>query len=469
MEERLKRLIALRKKAQDELDVLLAQRKAITDLVKEEAREDLSADEDQEFRVKTAEIATKQGEVEAFDERVRELSEEIERSGRLNESAIAARKAQARVEAVKEQEVYVRGGDHSYFRDLMLSQRGLDATGDATERLRRHAVDVATSEDYRKPDVGRALDTTDGNGGYFVPPVWLVSDYIKLLRAGRAYADLCTKQPLPQGTNAIQIPKVTSGTDVEAQNGENTAILQQDLDDDFITVNVRTIAGGQDVSLQLMEQSPVKFDEVVFQDLLAAHAAKLNRYVLAGTGANGQLKGVHNTPGIGTVAIAGGGLTVKKFYAAIANAIQKVHTGRYLAPTHIAMHPRRWAWLTAAMDGEDRPLVLPSGRSVNNVATLDAVESQQVVGELQGLPVVTDPSIGTTYGSGETPSEDVAYVQRSSDLLLYESGIRTRVLPEIGGKTLTVHLQVYSFAAFTAERYPQGVVEITGLEAPTFA
>lgn len=467
MEERLKRLIALRKTAHDELEKLFAQRKAITDLMTEEAREDFTTEEDQEFRVKTAEIAKKQGEVEAFDERIRELSEEIERSGRLNESAISARKAQARVEAVKEQEVYTRDGKYSYFRDVMLSQRGMDDTGECLDRLRRHATDVRTSADYRKPDTARALDTTDGNGGYFVPPAWLVDQYIKLIRAGRKYADLCTQQPLPKGTNVLQIPKVTAGTDVAAQNGENTAILQQDMDDDFITVTVRTVAGGEDVSLQLLEQSPVAFDEVVFQDLLAAHAAKMDRYVLAGTGTNGQIRGVHNTSGIGTVAISGG-VTIAKFYNALANAIQKVHTERIMEPTHIVMHPRRWGWLTAALDGDDRPLVLPAGRSVNNIATLDGVVSQGVVGELQGLPVVTDPNIGITYGSGETPSEDVAYVQRSSDMLLYESGIRTRVLNEVGGKTLTAHLQVYSYAAFTAERYPKGVVEVTGLTAPTF-
>lgn len=461
MEERLKRLIALRAKAQDELDTLFAQRKAIADVAKEEAREDLSADEDREFRVKTAEIAQKQGEVEAFDERIRELSEEIERSGRLNESAVAARKAQARVESVKEQEVYVRGNGQSYFRDLMRQQRGLDDTGESLERLKRHAVDVQTGEEYR------ALSTTDGDGGYFVPPAWLVNEYIELARAGRVYANLAHRQPLPAGTNVINIPRVKTGTAVAFQAAENTAIQQTDLEDEFISAQVRTIAGGQDISLQLIEQSPVNFDEVVFQDLLADHAAQIDRAVLAGSGSGGQVLGVHNTPGIETVAVTSG-VTVEKFYGAIADAIQRVHTQRFLAPTHIAMHPRRWAWLTAAVDGDKRPLVLPSGRSVNNVATLDAVASQQVVGELQGLPVVTDPNIGTAYGSGETPDEDVAYVQRSNDLLLYESPIRTRVLPEIGGKNLTVHLQVYSFVAFTAERYPKSVVEITGLSAPSF-
>ena len=58
----------------------------------------------------------------------------------------------------------------------------------------------------------------------------------------------------------------------------------------------------------------------------------------------------------------------------------------------------------------------------------------------------------------------------SSDLLLFESGIRTRVLPDVGSGNLTVRLQVYGYLAFTAGRYPQSVVEIggAGLVAPSF-
>ncbi|AMU28553.1 DNA primase [Mycobacteroides abscessus] len=82
------------------------------------------------------------------------------------------------------------------------------------------------------------------------------------------------------------------------------------------------------------------------------------------------------------------------------------------------------------------------------------------------MPVVTDPNIGTAYGTGT--NEDVVYVQRSADLLLFESGIRTRTLPEPGAKNLTVCLQVYGYLAFTAGRYPQSVVEIGGLTPPAF-
>jgi len=59
-------------------------------------------------------------------------------------------------------------------------------------------------------------------------------------------------------------------------------------------------------------------------------------------------------------------------------------------------------------------------------------------------------------------------VMRSSDLILWESGIRARVLPETRAANLTVLLQVYNYLAFTAARYPQSVVQITGLTAPTF-
>lgn len=106
---------------------------------------------------------------------------------------------------------------------------------------------------------------------------------------------------------------------------------------------------------------------------------------------------------------------------------------------------------------------------MNVAGVLTAVDSQQVVGEVAGLPIVTDPNVTTTAGS-ESPvgTEDVIYVMRSSDLLLWESGIRARVLPEVKAPNLTVLLQIYGYASFSAARYPQSVVQITNLAAPTF-
>lgn len=465
MEERLKRLISLRAQAAEELGHIEAQRKAITDVVKEEGREDLTNDEDTEFRTKSAEIATKQGEISGFDERITELSEEIERSGRLNESASAVRRAQARVEAVNEPRAYVKGNGKSYFTDLMRSQRGMDDNGESQERLRRHAQDVRSQAEYRD------LTRTDGAGGYFVPPAWLMSQYIDLARAGRAYANLVTSQALPPGTDSINIPKVSTGTRTSVQTADNAAVDELDMTDDVVTAGVKTIAGQQDVAIQLLDQSPVNFDEVIFSDLIADFATKLDLQVISGSNGSGQVQGVRGTTGIQTVTATAGAdapATLKVVYSKIADAVQRVHTQRFQAPTVIVMHPRRWAYFLAATDTAGRPLVVPSGPGQNAFATHSAVAAEQVVGNMHGLPVVTDPNMPTTLGAGT--NEDVIHVLRASDLLLFESGIRSRVLPDGGSGNLTVRLQVYGYLAFTAGRYPKSVVEIggTSLVSPTF-
>jgi len=110
-------------------------------------------------------------------------------------------------------------------------------------------------------------------------------------------------------------------------------------------------------------------------------------------------------------------------------------------------------------------------RPFNAAGILTDVDSQQVVGSIQSLPVITDPNVTTSAGAtGGTSigTDDIIYVLRSSDVVLFESGIRARVMPETKATTLTVLLQVYSYLAFTASRYPQSIVQILGLTQPTF-
>jgi HK97 family phage major capsid protein len=197
---------------------------------------------------------------------------------------------------------------------------------------------------------------------------------------------------------------------------------------------------------------------------VAAHAAATDAQVISGTGTSGQVLGVTNTPNILTVAATA--VTTQGVYSAIANAIQQVHTTRFLPPEVIVMHPRRWGWFLSLLDGNQRPLFLPAANSPYNVAgVLTDVASQQVVGQMHGLPVVTDPNISITSGAG---TEDDVFILRASDIVLWESGIRARVLPETQAHNLTVLLQIYNYLAFSAARYPQSVAVITGLTAPTF-
>ena len=216
----------------------------------------------------------------------------------------------------------------------------------------------------------------------------------------------------------------------------------------------------------MIDQSPIAFDDIIFRDLTADFSAKLDQQCLTGTGANGQMLGVLNTPNIQTVAVSS--LDIKGIYSSLVNAIQLVHTTRYQPPEVIVTHPRRWAWLLSLLDTNNRPLFAPDDNGPFNAAgVLTDVASQQVVGRSHGLPIVTDPNIPTTLGLGT--NEDCILVLRASDIVLWESGIRARVLPETRASNLSVLLQIYGYSAFSAARYPQSVVELTGLTPPTWS
>ncbi|MCX4592371.1 phage major capsid protein [Streptomyces sp. NBC_01549] len=464
--EHFKRLIKRREQGAKEREQLVARRKGITDLAEEECRDHLLPEEDKEFRELTAQIKYKDGDLARIDERIQELSEEAERSRTLTAGALAVKRANARVDSVSEARTYEQGNGRSYLQDMMRVQLNMDADGQSVERLRRHAVDVA--EFSAKPEF-RDLNRTDGSGGFAVPPLWLMQQYLELARAGRAYANLCDGQALPPGTDSINIPKLATGTGTAVQTADNAAVQETDLTDTSVTAPVRTIAGQQDVAVQLLDQSPISFDQIVFRDLVADYATKLDLQVISGSGSAGQVTGVRGTSGITTVTYTSATPTVAQLYSKIADAVQRIHTLRFMPPTVIVMHPRRWAYLLAASDSNGRPLVVPdAGNPQNAIGTLGVVGAQQVVGQMHGLPVVTDPSMPTTLGAAT--NEDVVHVLRASDLLLFESGIRSRVLPDVGSGNLTVRLQIYGYLAFTAARYPASVVEIggSGLVSPSF-
>lgn len=452
----------------DFLDRLIAHRdrlrshgEAILEHARAEKRDKLTDQEDVEFRELIDDL-------KSLDERIAEGRAEVKRAGNDDPNLKRIRAAENKKRRgtvstrVFEPQVYTEHSRDSYMRDLILASTNMDYDGSCRDRLMRHSQDVESGNDYRE---FRDLSRADGQGGYAVPPAWLMNQFMDLARPGRAFANVVTNQPLPGGTDSINIPRLATGTATGVQTTDNTNVVEQDLTDAFINVPVRTIAGQQDIAIQLIDQSPIAFDEIVFRDLVADHAAQTDGQVLAGTGANGQVLGVHGTPGITTVAV--GALTTAGVYSAIADAVQRVHTQRYLPPTAIVMHPRRWAWFLTLLDGNQRPLFLPTQNNPSNaMGTVSAVAAEQVVGQMHGLPVITDPAIGTIYGAGS--NEDLIYVLRASDLVLWESGIRTRVLPETLSGQLTVRLQIYGYLAFSAARYPASIVEITGLTAPTF-
>jgi hypothetical protein len=201
MDERLKRLIAKREQSAKNREQLLAKRKAIADLATEEAREDFTPEEDTEFRQITAQIKTSDEDLRALDERISELSEESAREEQVTAGAMAVRRAQARVQSVTEGRTYEAGNGRSYLQDLMRVQMSMDGDGGSIERLRRHAQDVETDKEYRD------LLRTDGNGGYFVPPLWMMQQYVALARAGAPTRTCAPPRPCRRAPTASTSPR----------------------------------------------------------------------------------------------------------------------------------------------------------------------------------------------------------------------------------------------------------------------
>jgi HK97 family phage major capsid protein len=313
----------------------------------------------------------------------------------------------------------------------------------------------------------RALSTASAAGGEFVPPMFLTEQWIVYARPGRVLADLQHRQDLPDGTMSMNIPKVTGGTTSATQGTQNTNVSNTDLQTAFVTFPVVTKAGMQVISLQLLERSPISFDEVVGRDLALAYAQDLNTSVHSGTGTatggGADIVGILNTSGINTVTWTQASPTVKGYYGQVATAKVDVATGRKLPATHQVMTTNCWEWIGQSFDTNGRPLVVPEYNGPFNAVQVapDEAVAEGVVGRrLSGLDTYEDLTLPTNLGSGS--NQDVALVGRFDENFLYESPITTRMLPQTLGAQLSMLLQLYGYAAFTAARYPVANTAIVG-------
>ncbi|WP_030342268.1 phage major capsid protein [Streptomyces californicus] len=441
-------LRAARSQAKAELDAILAAPAA-------ENRTALTPDEATRFEAKKTEIHGIDRQIENAEDDERRA----QRAGQLHAEHGQTGERRERVSVVSEPTTYRKGdlSGASWVRDM--TAVALRSDTDAAQRLQRNTREVAHET--------RALSTTDSAGGTFVPPLWLVNEAVTLARGARVVADQVRKLPLPPGTDSISLPRVATGTSVAEQTTQNTAVSNTDATTDSVTANVATIAGQQVVSQQLIDQSPVNMDDVLLADLTAEYALKLDTFVISNNATN--KRGLLNVSGANAVAYTDASPTVGELYAKGADAIQQIHTGRFLAPDKVFMHPRRWAWFTAALDTAGRPLVVPTANMPQNVlAAMGDVVSEGFVGTLQGLPVYVDPSIPINLGTGT--NEDRIIVLRSSDVILYEGVLRAEAFRETKADQLSVLLRVFNYAALHSERCPKAISVIsgTGLLTPTF-
>lgn len=414
-------------------------------------------------------VSAAQDEIAALDERIATAEKVEARAAEISESRKAsgvAPFAEKRVGGAvigAEPMTYAKEGRNSFVRDMINAQIRNEPA--AWERLNRHQAEAAVEL--------RDISRTDGAGGDFVPPIYLINEYAEFARAARVTADLVTNMALPAGTDSINIPQITTGTLAAFQTADNAATTTRDMVSGTVTAPVRTISGYENVSIQLVEQSPLAggLDRLVFGDLMADYALQLNTNVLgANTTASGGIQGLlakfdDTTNSIPvtwteTTASQSGALT------AISKAISKVVTNRYKPVEAIIMSPKTWYWLASQQDSSLRPIIVPTANGPFNAGGVMTAPGAPagLVGTIQGVPVYVDATMPANYGTSTNQSPILA--GKFSDSYLFESGVKTRVLPDVLSANLTVRFQVYGYAAL-AHRFNKSVSVISGTGAIT--
>ncbi|HMV66915.1 MAG TPA: phage major capsid protein, partial [Myxococcota bacterium] len=223
------------------------------------------------------------------------------------------------------------------------------------------------------------------------------------------------------------------------------------------------------VNLQLLEQSPINVDTVVFGELAAAHAVAVDTFCISNN-ATGK-KGLLSVAGINAVTYTDASPTVPEAWPKLIDAKRQIHKGRFLPATHVVMHPDRWAWFESQLDANGRPYVSDAlATALPLLGITDGNVPEGFAGTLRGLalPVYLDANIPVNLGTGT--NEDRIITMRAPDVTLYESAPRAELFRETKAKEAQVVFRLYSYLALMSARAPKAISVIagTGLAAPSF-
>ena len=420
-----------------------------------------AAEEDRDItEIEAANVQALAKEIEGLDARISQVTD-IET--RKAEAAELARKVEGNAPAearsaggwkvTREERTYSPQGEYSFIRDAFASQVLGDF--DAQQRIARHQQE----ERIEKRDV------TSSNFAGLVVPQFLTDLAAPFARAGRPFMDVSRRHALPANGLTISISKVTTGSATAVQT-EGAAVQETNMDDTKLDVSVVTIAGQQNVSRQALERG-TGIDALVMADLVSAYHTNLDSLNVT-TSATSLTNTITQV-----VTYTDASPTVPELYPKIMDGIQRIQTNYFGGPNFILMHPRRLAWILAALDQNNRPLALPTSNGPQNAFSVG--DGSVVYGNsgytIAGLPVITDANVITTNGAGN--DEDVIIIGNTQESHLWETAGGSPFMlrfEDVKSAELAVKMVVYGYSAYTANRYPNAFALIggTGLVAPTF-
>lgn len=449
--------------------------------------------------------------VKVFDARI-DKEHDLEKRN----AGFAERRAQinagvdpTRISNVKEPLTYEEGSPNSWVADFVRSQSpAWPGHYDAVARLLRasHEVDVELAstndrkevlkieglfrETYRDGGGGTAkrmisearergragrpamearagMDTTASSGGSFATPIYFVNKYAPWREAGRAFADECNKQPLPEYGMTVYLPHVTGPAQIASQVGQNYGIAETDPSAGYLSSNLTTLAGQVTVSQQLLDRAGpnFSFDTLVFDQLHRDYDPKVDQFVIAQAIANAT--SVSYTGSFAMTGTSG----VGGFYGIVGQAKSNIRTtsGVFLNPTHLFVWPERWEYMSAWADANGRPILVPGYAGPYNAAAAGNSNGDTgVEGDtgyrFNGLPAFQDFNIPL-----DSSNRDQAIVGALNEVWYWEGAPIPRVMPQTVAQNLSVLLQMYTYiGAIVPYAAAIQLINGAGMSAMTF-
>ncbi|MEZ5165699.1 MAG: phage major capsid protein [Acidimicrobiales bacterium] len=355
----------------------------------------------------------------------------------------------------------------SFFRDALWANTGDSAAQERMARSLRFEIDVARRAGQPIMNRGDELRAaTTSSFANLVIPAYLVDEAALYARAGAPLLQALRHVPLPPSGMTVNLGRVTTPTLAGVQASENTAPTSQDMVVTAYNPPVVTITGKHTLSRQSVDRGEI-VDEIVVQDLFGSYYQVLDTQLISGSGASGQHLGLLNVSGVDAVTYTDAPPTAAELYPKLADAAQQIATNRKLPMDLWVLHSRRWGFLSAAVDSQGRPLIVP----------VPLAQNPQGTGGVASRPHrLHPPGRGSAAGpqrSGQPRRVDERGPHRSAHGRC--SGVRRERrrarmfnFDQLAAESVT--MAVLGYSAFGSGRYPSSISVIagTGLATLTF-
>jgi len=309
--------------------------------------------------------------------------------------------------------------------------KNITAGGMLRARLQAEMGDHEAQTLYTGVKAALAQQTTVSD--YGVIPTPLLREIIGVVDARRYFIGSIDRQQLPPDCMSFKIPKIVSLPTVAQQTAELDEVSSTQSVIEDITVEVKTFAGGNRISRQLIERSdPSYFDELLRQ-LAAVYAQQVDTYAFGICSNTAVLDNVDGDYAVITTAIAES-FGVMRFTP---NVLHVSATTSEASPSYFG--------LLSAVDLADRPLFAAAAPS--NAGGV--ITQGSTAGTVAGLGLLVNPNVPDNF----------AYVYPSAFATFYEDAGSPIRVETRNASDLSVDVSLYGYVAL-AVKYPDAMRQL---------